>query len=281
MQNAQNTKQALRTIARTTDEALAPLLQELAITQHRIESASKARRVNEGWIAELREKKLALQAEAAPLRKIEEAGRWTRFVYVPGGHVHRWTGCSTLRWDTTQMWLPEYSGADEEELVEAAADAACTVCFPTAPVNKPTTIPQLAAEREAREAERTEREAKRTAAAAAAIVNEDGEAVFKSQRAAENELGQVIGTAAYYAAWYPEVGSPAHGIPMKPNDESEAEHAARQAPKVAAELAKARRIVELLQLNGVPTEELVAKKLKAKMKENTKHGAILPTGFGL
>lgn len=100
---------------------------------------------------------------------------WNRafLVKASNGHVHKSQDCSTC-FDTTEFaWLPELSGADEDEIVEAAGETACTICYPSAPaevLNRPTTIltaDRLAKEaaRAAREAAKAEREAKRRAKA--------------------------------------------------------------------------------------------------------------------
>jgi len=59
---------------------------------------------------------------------------WTRFFLVPDGHIHSWTGCSSLRPTTRIGWLPELSGETEAEAVEAHGAMLCTKCFPSAPV---------------------------------------------------------------------------------------------------------------------------------------------------
>jgi hypothetical protein len=64
-------------------------------------------------------------------------GGWTRFFLVTssgGGHVHSTMRCSSCNYRTRFIWLTEESGKNEAEIVEKAADGACTVCFSTAPV---------------------------------------------------------------------------------------------------------------------------------------------------
>lgn len=67
-------------------------------------------------------------------------GRWTRTFIVPGGHVHSSMNCHTCFPTTAFYWVTDYSGVDEAEIVENAGDRACTICFPTAPVDRPTTM---------------------------------------------------------------------------------------------------------------------------------------------
>ena len=89
---------------------------------------------------------------------------WNRafLVKASNGHVHNSQGCSTCFPTTEFAWLPQLSGADEDEIVEAAGETACTVCYPSAPaevLNRPTTI--VTADKTAKEAARAEREAKK------------------------------------------------------------------------------------------------------------------------
>lgn len=66
--------------------------------------------------------------------------------------------CGTTYATTSFAWLPEYSGKNQDEIIEAAGERACTVCYPNAPVsvlNRPTQMftaeeRKNAAERETR-----------------------------------------------------------------------------------------------------------------------------------
>lgn len=105
-------------------------------------------------------------------------GGWTRafFVANAGGHVHRSMNCSTCYPTTRFQWLPSYSGKDENEIVGDAGNRACTICYPSAPVevlNRPSKIndPEKEAARQEREAKKA---AKDAATAAKAISNPDG-----------------------------------------------------------------------------------------------------------
>lgn len=110
-------------------------------------------------------------------------GGWTRAYLVPGpqGHVHSGMACSTCNREgklTRFAWLTEYSGMDEDALVEAAGQRACTTCFPSAPVevlNRPTTM--FSADEKRQQAEREERAQAKRARDAKRIENgltEDG-----------------------------------------------------------------------------------------------------------
>jgi hypothetical protein len=72
----------------------------------------------------------------AAVRAWDEANYkgWQRFFLVPDGHIHAWTGCSSLRITTKIGWLPDLSGETEAEAVAAHGAMLCTKCFPSAPV---------------------------------------------------------------------------------------------------------------------------------------------------
>ena len=90
--------------------------------------------------------------------------------------------CSTCNRNgksTSFVWLPEWSGKDETEIVAAAGWRACSVCFPTAPLGTPTTLPSLITtdEDRAKAAAKAEREAakmKRDADRLAKALTTDG-----------------------------------------------------------------------------------------------------------
>lgn len=99
-------------------------------------------------------------------------GGWPRGWYVPGGHIHASTGCSTLR-ATTQIGLVvELSGLTEDEIVDQAGETACTCCYPDAPVDVLNRAPKVQLpDRVEAERLRAEREAAKAAKAAKAAVN--------------------------------------------------------------------------------------------------------------
>lgn len=117
-----------------------------------------------------------IDIEAGELNAVWIAeGRWTRAFLVinSNGHVHNGMDCSTCYDSTRYEWLTAYSAADEDEIVKAAGEMACTVCYPTAPsdyLNRPSDlISKTRAEKDAaaaqRAAEKAAREAKRKAKA--------------------------------------------------------------------------------------------------------------------
>lgn len=147
-------------------------------------------------------------------------GGWTRVHVVPGGHAHRDTGCHTL-YPTTRISLyPPLSDKVETEIVEAAGDRACTHCYPTAPVDKPTTI-VLAEETDRAKVKAAKEEARAKKAAdkaAKAITAPDGSRLIgnfpgdylDTERAAQSEYCQAMSDlanvtpeveATYYKGW--------------------------------------------------------------------------------
>lgn len=87
----------------------------------------------------------------------ERRGGWPRIFWCTsnGGHAHRSLTCRTLHPTTGMVWIPEMSGSDEPALVAAAGESACTVCYPSAPVDalaRPSTLRPAVEEREARQA---------------------------------------------------------------------------------------------------------------------------------
>lgn len=98
---------------------------------------------------------------ARPLdAEFERRGGWTRawLVLNTGGHVHRTMACRTCFPSTRFAWLTQLSGHDETEIVDLAGKAACTECYPSAPVdvrNRPSRI--KTPEQLAREEEKAER----------------------------------------------------------------------------------------------------------------------------
>jgi hypothetical protein len=106
---------------------------------------------------------LQISFEIEELSEVWEEERWTRaFLVINGnGHIHSTTACSTCFPTTKFEWLTAYSADPEIEIVTAAGETACTICYPSAPaeiLNCPATIQSK---------NRAEREANRAAAAIA------------------------------------------------------------------------------------------------------------------
>lgn len=135
--------------------------------------ASKAQQALDN-LDNLRKQAQALREEAAPLNaEFRRRGGWTRaFLSTSSnGHIHSSRNCSTCYSTTQYFWFVDLSGHDEAEIVAKAGSDACTVCYPTAPVNdlkRPRSIfsdDEKAAQkaREEREQAKADRLAKRIA----------------------------------------------------------------------------------------------------------------------
>lgn len=123
-----------------------------SMTQAEAEAKARATAADEtaaAWTKRDAEKAVeALDAARAALAQVhaEQArigeeftrrGGWTRAFLVTDGHVHSSMNCSTCNngeYPTVFTWLVEFSGGTEADVVEAAASRACTVCYPSAPV---------------------------------------------------------------------------------------------------------------------------------------------------
>lgn len=134
----------------------------------------------------------AIEAEIDPYEA--EYGRrpWTRAFLAlvntkDGGHVHRSRNCSTCNNGierTRFEWRVDYSALPEAEIVEAAGERACTVCYPSAPVEalgRPTRIfSKSEIERNAARQAREEKAAAKAAKAAAeSITTPEGGPLYK------------------------------------------------------------------------------------------------------
>ncbi len=153
---------------------------------------------------------LVRQREAQLNEVYVERGGWQRAFLVnnTGGHVHRSTRCSTCFTTTQFQWLTDESGKDEAAIVEAAGELACTVCYPSAPVevlSRPGTIRRAdQIEREQRAAERATRNAEKAAAAVVSPVS--GRVLYKTERAAKNAVLAAANDALLYAMDHPSMG---------------------------------------------------------------------------
>ena len=120
--------------------------------------------------------------EATPYHaEFQRRGGWQRAFLVSNGngHVHKNMNCSTCFPTTQYAWMTDYSGKNEDEIVDAAGERACTVCYPSAPassLNKPTKMftEDEKRQQEAREEKARVKAAKEAKAKAAGIWAEDG-----------------------------------------------------------------------------------------------------------
>lgn len=196
---ARNERYLASSIARrektTSESVLRDLDREIARLQASLEVAEKERAV------------LALRMR--PFHdEFRRRGGWPRAFLVTGGHLHSGMSCSTCNRDgavTRFAWMTELSGATEDEIVQAAGERACTVCFPSAPIDvlrRPSAL--LTPDERTAAEERIARAEARAAAAAAreakAITQPDGRPLRHGYReartlvTAERELVDAIET---------------------------------------------------------------------------------------
>jgi hypothetical protein len=127
----------------------------------------------------------AAQEQAEPLHaEFTRRGGWDRAFLVQndGGHVHSSMNCSTCNngeYATSFVWMTEYSGQTEEQIVEAAGERACTVCYISAPVEtlaRPSKMfgPEELAKKAAADERAVKASEKALKAAAKAITDVDG-----------------------------------------------------------------------------------------------------------
>ena len=178
----------------------------------------------------------------------------------------------------------EYSGKSEEEIVEAAASRACTVCYPSAPVDvlkRPTRMfgpdeLERAKAAEERAARKAEKEAKTKAAAITLPdgtplrdeVDRDGRqtqagSIIRTLRTAKTELNQ---EAWYAVAWGDSDGRHGRnmlhlaraiawkeaGLPVRPEIDEKAVEVMYAEPKLAD------AVQELLQKALAKAEKSIA-----------------------
>lgn len=86
----------------------------------------------EAKLAVARETARATWALTAPYdAEYIRRGRWSRVYLVDnsGGHVHRTMACDTTYQTTRFIWLPEYSGKPDAEVISDAGALTCLTCF--------------------------------------------------------------------------------------------------------------------------------------------------------
>jgi hypothetical protein len=214
-------------------------------------------------IERLRDERLALIVEAAPYEFEHQSRGWNRYYLVTNanGHVHRELNCTTCFSTTEYSWLVDLADCDENAMIEEWGERACTVCFPSAPVNpfynRPARI-----DREAREAREAEKAAKQAAKNEKAITDVDGSPLkddhgyaIKTKIAARNELSGAFQNLCYYGS--PEYVAyirtlvpalEAAGIDWKPV-------AARAIKKVVKETSQPNPYARLLSAEQIAAQE--------------------------
>lgn len=149
-------------------------------------------------LAELEAAELTLDAE------FWRRGGWNRAYLAQShdGHVHRSQSCKTCHkgeQPTRFVWMTEYSGASEADIVKAAGARACTVCYPYPSVEDLRRPSQMHSPEEVARAKAAEDRAKKKAekqakAAAAAITLPDGSPLRDELRKDDTQGGSVVRT---------------------------------------------------------------------------------------
>lgn len=69
------------------------------------------------------------------LDKVYAADPWTRYILClsANGHIHRFTGCSTLHATSQLSWLVNLSAMPLAEAIKEFSEGVCSTCYPDAP----------------------------------------------------------------------------------------------------------------------------------------------------
>lgn len=187
-------------------------------------------------------------------------GGWTQawLVTSSDGHIHRSRHCHTLRWSTVIGLIPQLSGLAQDEIVGEAGEAACTSCYPDAPVEvrtRPAKFGPIAERRAAAEKRQADQAAKRAAAAVKAITARDGSPLL-------DDLGWEIKTERTAEIAYVKAAAEA----VTWTDESaKANYPQRWAEFSAQEAAYAERLLDALAAKHDETVEAARERLAAKV----------------
>lgn len=247
------------------DTHYADLLHDKARIDHEIEALSAQRRPSSGTAAKIGALVAQQDHVTAQIGRVEQEwsarGGWTRAWLVTGGHAHRSTSCSSCYPTTQYSLVTSLSGKSENEIVDAAANRACTVCYPSAPVaarNRQSVLltPEERTQHEQREAAATRRQTAAATAATKAITAPDGTPLrdpdnrpVKTEIAAEREAVRVLANSLWYRRTSPGATSLTDGRPHPTEPDWQA-YATRATEALAAK-------------RGVPDTD-VAATLKAK-----------------
>ena len=185
----------------------------LAVEQAGNYIGTEAEQAVEAYHVAIEAQEAAFAAVTVQSREWRENGQWSRFLVVPGGHIHNNEGCFTLRADTRTGWLPELSGDAEADAVEAYGEVLCSHCYSSAPVawqggktvvdasGKVLTKAEQAAIKEAKDAEKA---AKLAAKAANEVLDiHTGRVLYKTERGATNAVASELDSALHYGPTHP------------------------------------------------------------------------------
>jgi len=157
-----------------------------------------------------------LAAKLAEVRKRQDylnevfaaRGGWERAFLVnnTGGHVHTSTHCGSCFITTEYVWLTEFSGQAQDEIIAAAGNKACTWCYPDAPVEMTSRPGTIKTDEDRRlEQVRAERAAKNIEKNAKQLNDPTtGEMMFKTERGAELEAVSGLASLLWYGQTHPD-----------------------------------------------------------------------------
>lgn len=275
--------EAIVTIAQATDKELFALEFRAFSLSRRIDEYTNyiaKYKAETRYVAQRDEAKAELAIVNVEIEKLNGVflalGGWERYIIVPGGHIHNY-GCSTLYVTTQTVEAYMYSAEKVESLIEKAGDRACTVCFPDAPVDKPSTIGQFVKEREQREAEAKARNEKKAKAQANAITDENGKVVFKTIRALTNEISWQMGSYVSNNAYVSNFGKVFGSAEDQINPETKDEYFARMIPLSAKYKVEIERLAKIAGDNGHDVSDYIAKTFTKKIKEQIKYAKDYPS----
>lgn len=108
-------------------------LLDLAWEKAHLQALLEGRRVSEEDRAGFEQRLERIASEEEPLNEAYRRRRWSRWWWVPKGHLHREGECPTLFQSTELVLTPAASGLSDEELVGKFGWHVCTTCYPDAP----------------------------------------------------------------------------------------------------------------------------------------------------
>lgn len=144
-------------------------------------------------------------AEAPYHAEFQKRGGWSRAFKVvnSNGHIHSSTNCQTCFPTTQFAWITELSGFSTDGIADLAGEAACTICYPNAPVAKKCQI-FTSDEKEAQEAKKLRGDIRAASAAKKAekaITDVDGSVLRNANGSAVHTLHAAKSELTYSIEW--------------------------------------------------------------------------------
>jgi hypothetical protein len=188
----------LHALASNIDNEIVEYTRLFASEHLKRDIAYRARQRDEDLIAELSSKIEGVRTILSKLEGVYRLYNWNRAYIVPRGHVHHNRQCHTLYADTEIYPVPECSGLTEDEIVNMAADRACTVCYPSAPVEERSALMAPGEEERLQvKAEKLTKAQEKKAKEVRVSTSPSTERIFGSVRSAKTEASDEIFWALY------------------------------------------------------------------------------------